>query len=230
MNPLRLALYEINVEGAEPHGPVNAAVALAPKRKAGLVNAVLRNVLRRGTSWDELPVPTMPKWLRKPLVKAWGKDAVAAMEQVHAGPVPLDLTLRDPNADMAAVLGDIIGDGKGIAQYKEQLRENDDPTAPLLDVLHLIDRRLSALRRAIKVQSKGRRGKSKRHDTPELPGTEVTRKRQKDGFKGESDQEEDLPSEERKRRLSQDLEALQSSLCVPGRRRGMQLHFRLDYV
>ena len=105
MNPLRLALYEINVEGAEPHGPVNAAVALAPKRKAGLVNAVLRNVLRRGTSWDELPVPSMPKWLRKPLVKAWGKDAVAAMEQVHAGPVPLDLTLRDPNADLADMLG-----------------------------------------------------------------------------------------------------------------------------
>ena len=105
MNPLRLALYEINFEGTEPHGPVNAAVALAPKRKAGLVNAVLRNVLRRGTSWDELPVPTMPKWLRKPLVKAWGKEAVSAMEQVHAGPVPLDLTLPGPSADLTEALG-----------------------------------------------------------------------------------------------------------------------------
>jgi 16S rRNA (cytosine967-C5)-methyltransferase len=105
MNPLRLALYEINAEGAEPHGPVNAAVALAPKRKAGLVNAVLRNVLRRGTSWNDLPMPMMPKWLRKPSIKAWGKEAVSAMEQVHAGPVPLDLTLRDPNSDLPEALG-----------------------------------------------------------------------------------------------------------------------------
>lgn len=103
MNLLRLALYEINVEGAEPHGPVNAAVSLASKRKAGLVNAVLRNVLRRGTDWNALPVPSLPKWLRKPLVAAWGKEAVAAMEEVHASPAPLDLTVR--TGDWAEALG-----------------------------------------------------------------------------------------------------------------------------
>lgn len=105
MNALRLALYEINVEGAAAHGPVNAAVSLAPKSKAGLVNAVLRNVLRRGTAWDELPVPTLPKWLRKRLVAAWGKEAVQVMETVHAGPVPLDLTLKDATGDWATALG-----------------------------------------------------------------------------------------------------------------------------
>lgn len=101
MNPLRLALYEINVEGAAPHGPVNAAVSLAPKSKKGLVNAVLRNVQRTGTDWSSLPVPTLPKWLRKRLVAAWGKEAVAEMEAVHAGPVPLDLTLRGDDGDWA---------------------------------------------------------------------------------------------------------------------------------
>ena len=94
MNALRLALYEINVEGAAPHGPVNAAVSIAPKSKAKLVNAVLRNVLRRGTNWADLPLPTLPKWLRKRLVAAWGKDAVQAIEAVHAAPAPLDLTLK----------------------------------------------------------------------------------------------------------------------------------------
>lgn len=107
MNLLRLALYEINVEGAAPHGPVNAAVTLATKSKGGMVNAVLRNVLRRETDWESLPVPTMPKWLRKRLVAAWGKEAVAAMEAVHATPVPLDLTLRygESSGDWTARLG-----------------------------------------------------------------------------------------------------------------------------
>ncbi len=105
LNLMRLALYEINVEGAAPHGPVNAAVSLATKSKAGMVNAVLRNVLRTETDWASLPVPTLPKWLRKKLVAAWGKEAVAAMEAVNAAPVPLDLTPKDPKEDWAARLG-----------------------------------------------------------------------------------------------------------------------------
>jgi 16S rRNA (cytosine967-C5)-methyltransferase len=105
MNLLRLALYEINVEGAAPHGPVNAAVSLATKSKAGMVNAVLRNVLRRGTDWTSLPVPTLPKWLRKRLVAAWGKEAVAAMETVQSGPVPLDITPRGDASEWAGRLG-----------------------------------------------------------------------------------------------------------------------------
>lgn len=104
MNLLRLALYEINVEGAPAHGPVNAAVSLAPKRKAGLVNAVLRNVQRRATDWDGLPAPSLPKWLRKRLLTAWGKEAVAEMEAVHLVPAPLDITQK-PQSDLAAVLG-----------------------------------------------------------------------------------------------------------------------------
>ncbi len=105
MNALRLALYEINVEGTAPHGPVNAAVSIAPRSKAKLVNAVLRNVLRQETPWADLPIPTLPKWLRKRLIAAWGKDAVQSMEAVHAAPAPLDLTLKDPAQDWADRLG-----------------------------------------------------------------------------------------------------------------------------
>ena len=100
MNLLRLALCEIYVHGAAPHGPVNAAVSLSKKSKAGMVNAVLRNVIREDVDWDSLPVPTLPKWLRKRLVSAWGKDSVAAMERVLIQPLPLDLTAK---ADIHAV-------------------------------------------------------------------------------------------------------------------------------
>lgn len=105
MNALRLAIYEMNEAGVPAHGAVNAAVALVPKSKAGLVNAVLRNVGRRGTDWSGLPVPGMPKWLRKPLVAAWGKEAVAAMEAVHAGGAPVDLTVKAGAAGWAERLG-----------------------------------------------------------------------------------------------------------------------------
>lgn len=105
MNVLRLALYEMFEDGAPHHAAVDAAVSLTTKSKAGLVNAVLRNVLRRDVVWAEMPVPRTPKWLRKRLISAWGKDAVAAMEQVQAAPVPLDLTVPVDAEIWAEALG-----------------------------------------------------------------------------------------------------------------------------
>ncbi len=101
MNAFRLALVEIHVDQAPPHAAVNAAVTIAGKSKGGLVNAVLRNVLRKGTSWDDLPIPTLPKWLRKPLIAAWGKEAVIAMERLQVSGAPTDLTPK--NGDGAAL-------------------------------------------------------------------------------------------------------------------------------
>ena len=94
LNILRLAVVERSL-GAPGHGVVNAAVDIARRGKktlhmAGLVNAVLRAV-------PEGPLPgvqKMPRWLRQPLVHAWGRDAVAAMEAAQAEAPPLDLTCR----------------------------------------------------------------------------------------------------------------------------------------
>ena len=107
MNALRLALYEIYVAGVPPHGAVSAAVDLVGKPKAGLVNAVLRNIQRSELVWDDLPTPVLPKWLRKPLVRNWGKEAVAAMEAVFAGSVPLDLSFAGDAAKWEAPLGGV---------------------------------------------------------------------------------------------------------------------------
>jgi 16S rRNA (cytosine967-C5)-methyltransferase len=102
-NLLRLSLCEVFVEAGAAHGVVNAAVTLArmerdTQRAAGLVNAVLRKTAAEPAErWHALPVPELPKWLRKPLVAAWGKAAVQAMEAAHLAGAPLDLTLmRDP--------------------------------------------------------------------------------------------------------------------------------------
>ncbi|MFN4157640.1 MAG: RsmB/NOP family class I SAM-dependent RNA methyltransferase [Gemmobacter sp.] len=95
-NALRLGVVEL-AEGAAAHGVVNALVdAMRHGRRtgafAGLVNAVLRQVAAQPV---QLGGPQkLPPWLRRPLVAAWGRPAVEAMEAVQAGVPPLDLTPR----------------------------------------------------------------------------------------------------------------------------------------
>jgi 16S rRNA (cytosine967-C5)-methyltransferase len=96
MNILRLAVTEL-AAGTAAHGVVNAAVELAQRGKrtapmAGLVNAVLRKV-PVGTALPG-PAQRLPRWLRQPLVHAYGRDAVNAIEAVHASAPPLDITPR----------------------------------------------------------------------------------------------------------------------------------------
>lgn len=96
---LRLATVELLELGEAAHGVVNAAVDLVRgmgktgQAAAGMVNAVLRKV-STVTDWAGLPVQPMPNWLRKPLVAAYGREAVAVMEAVQQAGAPLDLTLK----------------------------------------------------------------------------------------------------------------------------------------
>ncbi|MGV8950312.1 MAG: RsmB/NOP family class I SAM-dependent RNA methyltransferase, partial [Cypionkella sp.] len=94
MNILRLAVTELH-DGAAAHGVVNAAVELARTSKrttpmAGLINAVLRKV-PEGAALSG-PAQRMPRWLRQPLVHAYGRDVVSAIEAVQAKAPPLDIT------------------------------------------------------------------------------------------------------------------------------------------
>lgn len=99
LNILRLAVAELALDAGQAHGVVNAAVDLARGEKggaafAGLVNAVLRKVAAKGDVFAGLAAPVMPPWLRGPMVKAWDKKAVQAIEAVQAMAPPLDLTLK----------------------------------------------------------------------------------------------------------------------------------------
>ena len=98
-NALRLGTVEL-AAGAAAHGVVNAMVEIvsADRRHArlsGLVNAVLRKIADEApAAWPNLRLPRLPRWLRQPLVAAWGAPAVAAMEAAHFAGAPLDLTPR----------------------------------------------------------------------------------------------------------------------------------------
>ena len=115
-NLLRLGVVEL-AGGAPAHGVVNAMVSLAgeDKRTAsgrGLINAVLRKAADTVEGWDKLPVPTLPRWLRRPLVEAWGQRAVQRMEHAHLIGAPLDLTARsEPDAVAKATGGPVLPTG-----------------------------------------------------------------------------------------------------------------------
>ncbi len=98
-NALRLGTVEL-CHGEAAHGVVNAMVQIVGgdgrhAQLKGLVNAVLRKIAAEGPEgWALLRAPRLPKWLRNPLVAAWGGEAVAAMERAHFAGAPLDITLK----------------------------------------------------------------------------------------------------------------------------------------
>ncbi len=112
-NALRIGTYEL-CQGEAAHGVVNAMVGIISKHKRyghlkGLVNAVLRKVADKGPEqWPALRTPRLPKWLRGPLVEAWGPEAVLAMEAVQFAGAPLDLTPKGDAAAVAAAVGGTV--------------------------------------------------------------------------------------------------------------------------
>ncbi|MFZ7092145.1 RsmB/NOP family class I SAM-dependent RNA methyltransferase [Primorskyibacter sp. 2E233] len=113
LNTLRLGTVEL-CSGGAAHGVVNDLVNLvgAGKRTAqfkGLVNAVLRKVAANGPEeWAKLRVPRLPKWLRAPLVEAWGPQPVAAMERAQFAGAPLDLTAKGDAAALVEAVGGVL--------------------------------------------------------------------------------------------------------------------------
>lgn len=97
-NALRLGAVEL-IEGGAAHGVVNDIVQIISRHRRhgalkGLANAVLRKIAQTDPAqWEALRMPRLSNWLRKPLVRAWGAEAVAAMESAHFAGAPTDLTV-----------------------------------------------------------------------------------------------------------------------------------------
>ncbi|PSL18519.1 RsmB/NOP family class I SAM-dependent RNA methyltransferase [Shimia abyssi] len=112
-NVLRLATLEL-CQGGAAHGVVNDAVEIVSRNKRtagmkGLVNAVLRKVVAQGEdAWNLLRVPRLPKWLRGPLVQAYGPETMMAIEAAHFAGAPLDLTVKGGAAALAETVGGVV--------------------------------------------------------------------------------------------------------------------------
>lgn len=101
-NALRLGVIEL-CGGEAAHGVVNAYVTLVgsdqrTRSMKGMVNAILRRIAEQGpAAWAKRPIPLTPGWLRQPLVQAWSRKEMEAIEAIHFAGAPLDLTAKsDP--------------------------------------------------------------------------------------------------------------------------------------
>lgn len=108
-------------------------------------------------------------------------------------------------------LDELLKDGKTFTQLKEELREEGDPKAYLIDIVQKINSQLSAIRAVIKAQKENdERADKTRHsnstETAEKLATEATEERVKEGHKGTSDAQEVKPLEERKADVEKTLE------------------------
>jgi hypothetical protein len=111
-------------------------------------------------------------------------------------------------SEVAANLKSLLGTDRGtFTEFRDELAEDEDPTGPLLDIISLIDRRLTTIRKILEVQRKGTGGGRRRYDpnAPEVAATTATRERQEEGLRGASDADENLPEEERKAELTKEL-------------------------
>jgi len=94
-------------------------------------------------------------------------------------------------------------------EMKRRMKEEGDPQGHLIEIASFIKERLNRLRRLLRAQTAGKRERysedDKKENSPEAKGTEATKKRQKKGRKGLSDEKESGPDEKRKRDIQNTL-------------------------
>ena len=102
---------------------------------------------------------------------------------------------------------ELLKDDKTLHQTKEEWEDYQDPRLPLLDLSIQIGKNINAMRSNLKASRKGQDQDQKRHHDDNVAGraTDVTKKRQDEGHKGRSDDDESLPEEEQKKSLIKDL-------------------------
>jgi hypothetical protein len=109
-------------------------------------------------------------------------------------------------------LDDLVkDDGMSITQLKDELMEEGDPKALLIDIAERIESSLSVIRKLLKAQTKNEeRTVNKRHEeenSAEKKATDATEERKKEGHTGTSDkQEEEETEEQRKGEVESSLE------------------------
>ncbi len=110
-NVLRLGVAQLVFIEVPGHAAVDETVSLAGREKSsrGLVNAVLRRIIREGetlsVSQDAARLNT-PDWLWHAWAKSFGEDQARSIAQAHLVEPPLDLTLKSAGAsdELAEIL------------------------------------------------------------------------------------------------------------------------------
>jgi len=96
---LRIALVQALQLGTPAHAAISTVLPLVDGGPRKLVHGVFGTLNRNGARLPELP--SLPEGVAQRWEAAWGEKVVEAAQHAIAVPPPLDLTLRDPQADGA---------------------------------------------------------------------------------------------------------------------------------
>lgn len=98
--------------------------------------------------------------------------------------------------------------GGSMTAARAALKEDEDPLEPLLEVVNRVQDNIRQMRALIKIQAEGkiRRGSKRHEDDVESKATDVVRKRQQQGYTGNSDADEGKSADERKADVAGELE------------------------
>ena len=116
-NALRLGICQILFLNTQTHAAVDTSVSLAgqrgPDRFRGLVNGILRRVVRTANNINlspEAEMANIPTWLRKSWAESFGKQAAVEIAAAHLQPPAVDLTVpADRETWSASLGGKVIG-------------------------------------------------------------------------------------------------------------------------
>ena len=111
---------------------------------------------------------------------------------------------RNFTADLAN-FDESLHEGQTFVEYIHELKEENDPTAVLIEIAQKVDSYIMLMRNAIKLQTRGSRTRNTNSTVEEI-ATNATDKLKSEGAMGKSDEGENLSDEEKKEQISQGLE------------------------
>jgi 16S rRNA (cytosine967-C5)-methyltransferase len=108
---LRLGVAQLLFIAAPPHAVVDTAVELSPTPFKGLVNAVLRRVVREGEARlaeQDAARLNVPDWLWRSWEVAYGEEKCRRIAEASLNEPPLDLSLREDPEIWAERLSGVV--------------------------------------------------------------------------------------------------------------------------
>jgi hypothetical protein len=194
---VRVTVSQVRSEAREGYNPGGEPHGKHAKKNQGV------SVVRAGR---ELEIEE--SWNYEPTARWWGVEV--------AFPPALDDVFGVSNNKQAARnfrridVAELKEDGETREELVDRLNDERDPNGPLIAVSDYITKSISTVRRLLKNRAKGKRTERKRHEKDqeaEQQATEQTKRRQNEGYRGDSDEDEDRPEEERKQDIADELES-----------------------
>jgi hypothetical protein len=103
-------------------------------------------------------------------------------------------------------LESLLEDNQSLEVAMEEMSADEDPRLPLLQIANHVRKNIASMAAVIRAQTE-RPKRENRYDVNEAEkrATEIIRERQREGFEGESDSQEDTPPEQRREEIAQEL-------------------------